>query len=211
MKRLTQINIEKIKEKTKEVLKRIKERMKGRSIAAVCAVLLIGCAVVLNVILFKETDPSLGEGDRQMAVDLSGLQDDTGDGDTVDAGSDSVEENSEDYFATVSLGRQQARDEAMEVLLEVTENDSALAEAKASAMADMNRIALDIEKEGNIEAMVTARGFEKCVAVVNGDSASVVVSCDTLTPGQTAQISEIVYEAAGILPTNLKIIEKSPT
>lgn len=199
---------EKIKEKTKEVLKKAKEKVNHRTIAAACAVLLIGCAVVLNVILFNETDPTL-EGDRQMAVDLSGLEDDMAENDSVDAGSDSVEENNEDYFATVSLGRQQARDEAMEVLMEVTENDSALAEAKASAMADINRIALDIEKEGNIEAMVTARGFEKCVAVVNGDSASVVVSCDTLTPGQTAQISEIVYEAAGILPANLKIIEKS--
>ena len=56
--------------------------------------------------------------------------------------------------------------------------------------------------------MVTAKGFEKCVAVVNGDTANVIVSCDTLTPGETAQISEIVYEAAGILPVNLKIIER---
>ena len=201
--------LEKIKEKAKELLEKAKGKVNHRAVAAACAVLLIGCAVVLNVILFNENDPSGGEGDRQMAVDLSGLDEELEDVDSVDAGSDNVGENNEDYFATVSLGRQQARDEAMEVLLEVTENDSALAEAKASAMADINRIALDIEKEGNIEAMVTARGFEKCVAVVNGDSASVVVSCDTLTPGQTAQISEIVYEAAGILPANLKIIEKN--
>ena len=200
---------EKIKAKTKEVLLKVKDKMGRRSIAAICAVLLIGCAVVLNVILFRETDPSVGDGDLQMAVDLTDIDGEPSKDDTDDAGSDEVELDGEDYFATVSLGRQQARDEAMEVLLEVTENESALAEAKASAMADINRIALDIEKEGNIEAMVTARGFEKCVAVVNGDSASVVVSCDTLTPGQTAQISEIVYEAAGIHPANLKIIEKS--
>jgi len=32
-----------------------------------------------------------------------------------------------------------------------------------------------------------------------------------LDPGDVAQITEIVYEQAGILPTNLKIVEKNIT
>ena len=79
---------------------------------------------------------------------------------------------------------------------------------KTEALDGIAQIALDIENESNIETLILAKGFEKCVAVVNGDSASVIVKCSGLLPSDIAQISEIVYEQAGILPANLKIIEK---
>ncbi len=96
----------------------------------------------------------------------------------------------------------------MEVLNSVSQSADATAEAKAAAMDDMNRIALDIEREAQIETLVVSRGFKNCVAVINGDNASVIIDSDPLTPGQAAQVSEIVYEAAGIVPANLKIIDK---
>lgn len=198
----------KVKEKTVSLWKKLRGKVGRKTVAALCALLLVGCAVVLNVLLFS-TDKT-DDDKRQMAVDLSGIGADELSGELKDADADVSLSDTDDYFATVSLGRQQARDEAMEVLLQLTESADALPEAKASAMEDLNRIALDIEKEGQIEAMVTSRGFERCIAVVNGDSASVVVCTDALTPGETAQISEIVYEAAGIVPANLKIIEKAP-
>lgn len=198
----------KVKEKTVSLWKKLRGKVGRKTVAALCALLLVGCAVVLNVFLFS-TDKT-DDDKRQMAVDLSGIGADELSGELKDADADVSLSDTDDYFATVSLGRQQARDEAMEVLLQLTESADALPEAKASAMEDLNRIALDIEKEGQIEAMVTSRGFERCIAVVNGDSASVVVCTDALTPGETAQISEIVYEAAGIVPANLKIIEKAP-
>lgn len=183
--------------------KTVRAHISRRAVAVFGAVLVVGCAVMLNFFL---ADGESSDGKREMAVDLKNIE-------AADVAADDVldvsDDGSEDYFATVSLGRQQARDEAMEVLLDVTENSDSLPEARAVAMADINRIALEIEKEGRIETMVMSRGFDKCVAVVNGESASVVVSSDALTPGEAAQISEIVYEAAGIVPTNLKIIERS--
>ncbi len=202
--------LEEIREKIKGCYDKAKEKIKSvgakKVIATVCALFVISGAVVLNFVLFRES-PENGEEKKQMAIDLSTLTD--GGESEKDEVSADVELSGEDYFATISLGRQQARDEAMEVLLEVTENENALSEAKQAAMTDINRIASEIEKEGTIEAMVKAKGFEKCIAVISGENASVVVSADVLTPGQSAQISEIVYEAAGILPVNLTIIEKS--
>ena len=199
-----------LKEKGKKILewfKSLKNKIGSRTIAGVCAVMLVGCAVALNFLLFR--DGAADEGGLKPTIDLTGITDENVSGDSVEAGASAEDDLTlDEYFATVSLGRQQARDEAVDVLLEVSENDSAEASAREAAMADINRIALDIERESNIETMVTAKGFEKCVAVVNGDTANVIVSCDTLTPGETAQISEIVYEAAGILPVNLKIIER---
>ncbi|MBQ6789030.1 MAG: SpoIIIAH-like family protein [Clostridia bacterium] len=200
-----------LKEKGKKILewfKSLKNKIGSRTIAGVCAVMLVGCAVALNFLLFRDGG-AVDEGGLKPTIDLTGITDENVSGDSVEAGASAEDDLTlDEYFATVSLGRQQARDEAVDVLLEVSENDSAEASAREAAMADINRIALDIERESNIETMVTAKGFEKCVAVVNGDTANVIVSCDTLTPGETAQISEIVYEAAGILPVNLKIIER---
>lgn len=195
--------IKKYAEKLWETLKRLRGHITRRAVALACAVLVIGCAVTLNFFLSAE---EAGEEKREMAVDLTNISDGVSD---VAASLDSTEDENGDYFATITLGRQQARDEAMEVLLNVSENADSLPEARAEAAADINRIALDIEREGMIEAMVTSRGFERCVAMVSGDTASVVVSSDALTPGEAAQISEIVYEASGIVPSNLKIIEKS--
>lgn len=191
-----------------EWIRKLKNKIGSRTIAGVCAVMLVGCAVALNFLLFREGGMP-EKGGLKPTIDLTGITDENISGDSVEAGASAEDDLTiDEYFATVSLGRQQARDEAVDVLLEVSENDSAEASAREAAMADINRIALDIERESNIETMVTAKGFEKCVAVVNGDTANVIVSCDTLTPGETAQISEIVYEAAGILPVNLKIIER---
>ena len=88
-------------------------------------------------------------------------------------------------------------------------NAQALDETKEQALADISAIAGEIEHESNVEALVVAKGFEDCVAVINGDKASVIVkSAEELLPSQVAQITEIVYQQTGILPVNLNIIRK---
>ena len=165
-----------------------------RNLLIVCAVLLIGGAVALNFFFFA--------GDDKVDYDGSGMTDanpdDTANGNTADT-----------YFAAAELSRDQARDEALAVLQTVLDSEDALEETKNQALSDISRIALEIEKEANIESLVRARGFEECIAVISGDSASVIVRSDAeLLGSHVAQISEIVYEQAGILPTNLKILCK---
>ncbi len=202
-----------MKTETKEKMRALMQKTAGalkkpnkKMIAAVCAVVLIGAAVAVNLIFFGGADDEAKTEKTGLAVDLTSLEDPV-DAEKRDAAvaSDDVE----DYFATVSLGRKQARDEAMEVLLSVSQSADATADAKAEAMEDMNRIALDIEREAQIETLVVSRGFKNCVAVISGDTASVIIDSEPLTPGQAAQVSEIVYEASGIVPANLKIIEKT--
>lgn len=55
--------------------------------------------------------------------------------------------------------------------------------------------------------MIKSKGFEECVAVISEGGASVVVKSSGLLENEIAQIQEIVYDTAGILPANLKIIE----
>ena len=183
-----------ILEKGKELISKISRK----TIVVTASVAVIGIAVLLNFIL-------MGNGNNDAlkpAVDLTDLS-------GVGNDNSGVVNEEENYFATRALSRQQARDEAMEVLRGVVDSEDAVEDIKTGAMEDIRRIAEEIEVEANIESLVMSKGFEQCVAVINGDSASVVVKSEGLLPNEISQISEIVYEQSGILPTNLNIIEKN--
>ncbi len=168
-----------------------------RNLLIIGAVLLIGVAVYLNYVWFYNPAGNLGYGDNNM-------QDQYG-----DAGNTNLPSGTESYFTSAQLSREKARDEALEVLKTVIESEDALQETKDAALSDISRIALDMEQEANIESLVIAKGFSKCVAVKNGDSVSVIVESDGLLPNQVAQIKEIVCEQTGVSPAGVKIIEKS--
>ncbi len=182
-------------EAIKEKFGKLFGKIGRKTIIIASSVLIIAVAVILNFILLGKDS----EGKLKPAIDLT----DTGD---VSAGENA---DSEDYFASMSLSRRQARDEAISVLQNVVDSDTAVEEMKTDAMADMQRIADNIEVEANIESLVVSKGFTGCIAVVNGDTASVIVPSEGLLPGEISQISEIVYEQAGVLPVNLNIIEKN--
>ncbi len=206
-----------MKEKLKKLGEKIKEKTAGfrkragkKTVAIFCAVVLAAGVLAVNLALLggDKKDEKKGAEKTSLAIDLTKIGESGAPAESEEP-EDAEKTAADDYLATVSLGRKQARDEAMEVLLAVSESEDALPDAKADAMNDMNRIALDIEREAQIETLVVSRGFKDCVAVLNGDKASVIVESEPLTPGQVAQVSEIVYEIAGILPVNLKIIEKT--
>ncbi len=119
------------------------------------------------------------------------------------------EESLESFFAQAVISRERVRDEAIDVLRELTEDESADALARQDAYDQMNRLAEEISSEVNIENLVRSKGFSQCVAVVNQENVNVIVQSEGLTPGEVAQIKEIVYVQTGVLPKNIKIIEKS--
>ena len=118
-------------------------------------------------------------------------------------------DNSGDYFAVSVLSRQRARDESLGLLNDIVNSAEAMPDAKDKAMQDIAAIAKDVNNEANIETLIKAKGFADCVAVVNGGNANIIVKTDGLMPNEVAQIKEIVYEQAGILPANTKIMEKN--
>ncbi len=172
------------------------KRKAGRNLIIVLSVLVLGAAVYLNYLyFFKDTGVNYGDMDTVGDADTNTPADTN---DTVDA-----------YFASASLSRQEARDEAIAVLQTVVSNKDALQATKDDALSEISRIALDIEKERNIETMIKAKGFSDCIAVLSADSASIIVRQDSeLLQNQIAQIKEIVYSESQILPANIRIIRK---
>ena len=157
-----------------------------RSLAVAGGVLIICAAVLLNVLLPKGGGAEPASGGNLPVSSQS----------------------EEDFFAASTLNRTRARDEAIEVLHTVIDLGEG-EEAAVKALADIARISEDMEKEANIETLIKAKGFEDCIAVISGDSVNIVVKCDSLLPNEVAQIKEIAYTNAEILPENVIITPKS--
>ena len=122
-------NIQKKPGKMKAFFKKIGVR----NLVVICAVLLIGGAVGVNYILYSTPDTNEPAGDVDIDLGDTDIQD------TLDK-----DQNTSDYFAQTVLSRQNARDEALEVLQAVATNSSALPEAVDAALADIAQIAKDI-------------------------------------------------------------------
>lgn len=166
------------------------------------AVLLIAAAIIVNFAVFSGKDNDGGFDYDQSA----GVNDDlTSSGDSTTGDQD---DSADTYFSSVQISRQRTRDEAIEVLQSVVDNQSSTETAKNEALAEINKLANIMEDESNIETLVVAKGFDECVAVISGDKISVVVKSDGLLASEISQINEIVYQQAGILPVNITIIER---
>ncbi len=173
-----------------------------RNLIIACAVVLIGAAVWLNWMFFSDNGDGYDyAGNNGMSGELDNSKNPTS-GNT-DVGST----DTDSYFTTAQVSRQRARDEALEVLNAVIDNANATEQVKAEAVAEITKISLEMEQEADIESLLISKGFEKCVAVINGETASIVVKCsETLTPAQLAQINASVYEVASIEPVNITIV-----
>lgn len=203
---------DKIKEKCAVAMKKIG----AKNLIIICAVLLCGVAVGLNFII-----PAIIDNDKKAngkyTIDSDYYSDllanggrDTTDDDVQNVSGNTDDEDSNDvnYFANAVLSRNRARDEAIEVLNTVMRSETAVDEVHKQAQEDIAQIAKDIEAEANIETLIKAKGFDDCVAVINGGEITVIVKAKDLLPSEVAQITEIVYEQAGILPDKMNIIEK---
>ena len=191
-------------------IKQFVTRIGRRNLIIAGAVLMIGLAVALNWVFFSSGE-SGGDGfDYNASAGMS-----TNYGTTLNPGEVGTEavtpggSTSDNYFSSVEVSRQRARDEALEVLNAVVENDKADEVVKAEALKEIQTIAKEMEQEANIESLLISKGFDQCVAVINGDSANIVVQYDgELQNAQLAQINAAVYEQAGIEPLNITIVHK---
>lgn len=186
------------KKKPMEKVKSALLKIGKRNMIIIAAVLLVGVAVLVNWAAFSN-DSGGGYGGYGQSSGMNNSY----------VGTSGNNTGEEDWYASAQVSRSQARDEALEVLQSVVNDSAADDAAKAAAYSDITKLAKTMESETNIETLMTAKGFGKCVAVINGDDASVIVSsAEALTVAQISQINEIVYTQAGIDPVNIKIICK---
>ncbi len=174
-----------------------KEALRKNTLVA-CCVLLIAVAVWLNFTFSGAPVEPTGGTDVETQGKILGES----------AFVSSENDSAEDYFSVAVINRQRVRDEAIDMLREVVDSVETNSAIRENAFNEMTRMAGETNSEINIENLVTAKGFEDCVAVISGDTANVIVKSDGLSPEQIAQIQEIVYTQSGTAIENIKIIEK---
>lgn len=118
---------------------------------------------------------------------------------------DAVQKN-DTYFDDARYARLQSREEAIALLNSVIEDDSVTEEIRANAYEEVVAYAKITEGETALEGVLKAKGFEECIVYLTKESATVVVSAETLTDQQTVQIFDAVLGQTGMKPNAVKIV-----
>jgi stage III sporulation protein AH len=196
-----------------ESVRKFFERMGKRNLIIAGAVTLVIAAVAVNWIVFSGDGGKDGfdyDASAGMSTNYGTTLNTGAVGDDTSKPTGGEPNSTDSYFSSVEVSRKRARDEALEVLNAVVENADASEEVKAEAMAEIQTIAKEMSQESNIESILMSKGFTQCLAVINGDSANIVVRTEgQLQSSQLAQINAVVYEQAGIEPVNITIVAKS--
>ena len=114
----------------------------------------------------------------------------------------------DDYFATARLSRKQARDNAIHMLQEAESDENAEESVLNEASRTLQVLASYTVAESQIESLVTAKGYQDCVAFLGEDGVSVVVATDTgeLTAEDVAKITDIAMSETGLPAGSVKIM-----
>lgn len=172
------------------------------------AVLLTVCSGIYVNWLYTEEKavPSLSETldyEKVMSEDGLVLSDDM----AAIAAGETISTTAMDYFASVRLSRQQARDNAVSMLQEaVAYSDSTKAAESAVELEDIVQTALS---EAQIESLIIAKGYRDCVAYMTADGISVAVSAPEggLTQADVAVIADVVMNQSAFGLTDIRVVE----
>lgn len=188
-----------------------------RNAVVVAIVLFVGAAVYLNWSYNNRSDADQagenGSSDKVLGQTslVNGDADKDADSELV-SGTNGEEEPGTGYFATARLNRQQARDNALELLQQAASDENADQAMVDEANASIQVMAAYTMSEAKVENLVTAKGYGDCICFINDNSASVVVSSteNGLSEADIAKIVEIVQEETGLAASGITIIETEP-
>jgi stage III sporulation protein AH len=185
-----------------------------RNIVAATVLLFVCGAVYLNwKYASSVADPAADQSGKVLGQSTLVNGDNGGEteteGENINTEGDSAS-TSGDYFATARLTRQQARDNAIALLREAAESESADKEVANEAAAAIQVLAGYAVAEAQIENLVTAKGYPQCVAFMGDGSISVVVSPAGeagLEAADVARITDIVLNETDYTAGQITILE----
>jgi stage III sporulation protein AH len=181
------------------------KRSKSRKtkIAISCFVLLLAVGVMGNW-YWENSDLS-----SKVSTISSSKEKILGEATYVDATTEATTEN--EYFSSARVDRQKARDESLEKLQNIVDSSTEDSDAKKEATEKIAEISDMINIENKIETLVTAKGVNNCIVVINEDSnkVDIIVDVDELTDTIILQIKEIATSQLGCSFEDVTIIQSN--
>ena len=159
----------------------------------------LGLAVYLNYYMAANAPATAPEEANTVATTTRAL------GESQFVSSPTASEN-EDYFATARRTREEARQEALDIVQETLQDLKADENMKQTAVATAAAAANAVERENAIESLIKAKGFEDCVVYIHGDQCHAVVKAAALAANEALQITEIITGQASIPAENINIV-----
>ena len=175
------------------------------------AVLVTVCAGIYVNWLYTEENAAVSlsetlDAEKVMSDETLILSDDM----AAIASGQEIDTTATDYFAAVRLSRQQARDNAVNLL------QDAMAYATAGEGTKDTESALELEdivqtalSEAQIESLIIAKGYTDCVAYMSTEGISVAVSAPEggLQQADVAVIADIVMTQSDYAIDDIRVVE----
>ena len=132
----------------------------------------------------------------------------SGDMEAIAAGED-VTSTATDYFAAVRLSRQQARDNAVNLLQEAMAYSGSESSKDVESAMELENIVQTALSEAQIESLIIAKGYADCVAYMSGEGISVAVSSPEggLQQADVAVIADIVMTQSDYSLDDIRVVE----
>ena len=180
-----------------------KRKSRKTKIAISCFVLLLGVGVMGNW-YWENSDLS-----SKVSTISSAKEKILGEATYVDATTEAATES--EYFSSARVDRQKARDESLEKLQAVVDSSTESEDAKKEATEKIAKISDTINIENKIETLVTAKGVNNCLAVINesANKVDVIVDVEELTDTVILQIKEIATGQLGCSYEDVTIIQSN--
>lgn len=103
------------------------------------------------------------------------------------------------FFAQTKMDRENARDEDIETIKSITNDELASKEAKEKAQQKMLEIVEINQKEANIESLIKGKGFSDAIAMFADDgSVDVLVKAPAISKADVAKIADIVVRQGNV-------------
>lgn len=145
------------------------------------------------------------DAEKVMSEDGLVLSDDMA---ALAAGED-VQTTATDYFAAVRLSRQQARDNAVELLQEAMDYSGQDGGKDVESAMELEEIVQTALSEAQIESLIIAKGYRDCVAYMSGEGISVAVASPEggLQEQDVAVIADIVMSQSDYSLEDIRVVE----
>ena len=149
-----------------------------------------------NLVQTLDTEKVMSDDTLMLSEDMAAI-----------AAGESVETTATDYFAAVRLSRQQARDNALNLLQEAMAYSESSKEAESAV--ELESIVQTALSEAQIESLVIAKGYQDCVAYMTGEGISVAVASPEggLKQEDVAVIADIVMAQSDYDMDSIRVVE----
>lgn len=118
-----------------------------------------------------------------------------------------IQVSAPDFFTEYRLERERIRSERSDLLREIIKNAKS-DDMKQKAQETVLKMALDKQRESEMENIIKARGFADALVFVRETSVSAVVKCNTLSREEVVQVADAISRVTGVKQEDITISAK---